>query len=300
MDKEPEYSVSTRLTMDEYEVKRVEFHLEIYGHPRKKAEKLENREFVANILTSGNRVSDFNVSSSPIFLNENSLELTFDISTVYNAAKEDCLVDIDFIVRIQRMNGRTAKSLMRKNVKAYVLVYESIESCELLDFFHSEKRFRRSPSVHRSVPKMNLKSSQSIESCEFLDFFHSEERFRRSPSVHRSVPKVNLKSLPILAESKLCKVNEFPISFQDIGFEWIIFPEIQDIGICSGFCSINFADTGYRLLQTVSYSKTGSGQPVACHPTELGGFPIIYSDFSDKMPVIAQFSGMRVKQCGCR
>ncbi|GBN89592.1 hypothetical protein AVEN_183273-1 [Araneus ventricosus] len=264
MDKEPEYSVSTRLTMDEYEVKRVEFHLEIYGHPRKKAEKLENREFVANILTSGNRVSDFNVSSSPIFLNENSLELTIDISTVYNAAKEDFLVDIDFIVRIQRMNGRTAKSLMRKNVKAYVLVYESIESCELLDFFHSEKRFRRSPSVHRSVPK------------------------------------VNLKSLPTLAESKLCKVNEFPISFQDIGFEWIIFPEIQDIGICSGFCSINFAETGYRLLQTVSYSKTGSGQPVACHPTELGGFPIIYSDFSDHMPVIAQFSGMRVKQCGCR
>ncbi|KAF8782856.1 Bone morphogenetic protein 7 like protein [Argiope bruennichi] len=265
IDDETVHSAKARPAINHHDVRKVEFRLEFPRLSRKNIANLVKRRIVADIIPKGNKRDRFNVTALTVFVNENILELTFDVTTLYETSKVDFLDDINFNFRIVRLNGKTVKLLMRKNPKGFIILYESVETCNFMEFLHHDGRFGRSQVFHRM----------------------------------KNIPRNDLKSAPFLPDSRLCELNDFSISFMDIGLNWIIFPEVANIGICEGICSINSVKTGYRLLQNAFYYKANKGQPSSCRPSKFGSMTIIYIDYSDEMPVIAKFTGMIVKQCSC-
>ncbi|XP_055934747.1 growth/differentiation factor 5-like [Argiope bruennichi] len=265
MDKEMLPFITAKLSTYEYDANKVEVYLEFHGLSEKKTASLDNRKFIIDVQPFGNKEKSFNTTSSPASVIENAVELTFEITSLYNTSKEDHVLELNFTFNILRKNGRTAKSLMKNPLKAFLLVYETVESCSFLDFVNRERRFRRSITVNQV----------------------------------NSDAKVGLKPFTASADFALCKVTPFPVNFTEIGLDWIVYPEVQDIGSCRGICPMKSVVTGYGLIQTICFENTKRGQPPSCYPSEFGSMTIIYTDYLDNRPVIAKFSDMIVKKCKC-
>ncbi|GBM35601.1 hypothetical protein AVEN_263927-1, partial [Araneus ventricosus] len=173
IDTEFVHTVRTKLAADGYPLKKIELRIYIQGLSRRKAETMAKGKFIANVQPFGNLHYRRNLTFSPTLVKGKHLELTFDITSISNTSMNESNSKINFALRILRRNGKTVRSLMRNNSKAYAILYENVESCSFMDFVRRDDHFQRSPDVLRRL----------------------------------EVAKPSLKSLPVLPDGKLCRVK---------------------------------------------------------------------------------------------
>lgn len=262
------YSITTKLASDDQDMKKAELLLEFPDLPTRRAAKLRKQQkLTMSVLLSGNGETGLNLTgpTSAVFVNSNLLELTRDITEFYNRSKQNLLEEIDLSVKILRKGGKTLNSLMRRNAKAFVLVYQKVRSCNFVDFLHQDARYRRS-----------------------LDSTSVEKAPQTDKAIWTHSPK-----------SEHCFVKEMELDFQDLGLDWIFHPVSYNMGTCGGKCSFRNYHSGYEFLERIFNEKTKRGQSSSCQPVEFGSMAVIFSDHSDNRPVIAKFTEMVVTQCGC-
>ena len=98
---------------------------------------------------------------------------------------------------------------------------------------------------------------------------------------------------------KCCR-RELIVSFEEIGWDWVVSPSHVDIGECAGDCPNDFRSANWHsVLKSKLASSSGSEVAAAkCSPKSFGSISIVHYDQRGRL-VTTPYSDMSVNTCAC-
>ncbi|EFP04382.1 hypothetical protein GCK72_011869 [Caenorhabditis remanei] len=134
----------------------------------------------------------------------------------------------------------------------------------------------------------------------------------RDPRYGISKPSRTRRSAtPVCTEnnpSKGCCLYDMQISFEKVGWGWVVAPHRYDAFVCKGNCKLNshhyLNDYGHsKIMRSYSLKFLQHDEELnklgfCCHPTEYDYIKLIYVNRDGKV-TLANVNGMVARRCGC-
>ncbi|GBN90292.1 hypothetical protein AVEN_182688-1 [Araneus ventricosus] len=244
-----------------FPLKKAELRIEFYGISNKTA--MQNKTYFADIHPIDIALELSPIKSSSPYIDEDLVELTFDVTELYNATRKEGLDVLQFKLRLLRGNRRTAKALSRTTIKAFVIVYEKLKSCGFQDAFKRDVRAKRSRDIN--LEKDNVPERNSTVGLD-------------------------------INEEEHCHKKDAFVTFAEKGMDFVIHPSYYR----TSDCVLDLA-LSHTFMQTDLSKSKRKGGLVCCVPTDFESLTMVFEDISnDGRPVMSKFNDMAARRCGCQ
>ncbi|XP_055934428.1 uncharacterized protein LOC129963873 isoform X2 [Argiope bruennichi] len=256
------HRMTTQMAQGGFPLIKAELRIELYDISNKMA--MQNKTFFADIdpIDIKLDLSPIKSSSSP-YIDEDLVEMTFDVTKLYNASKNEGLDTLKFKIRLLRGNRRVVKALSRASIKAFIIIYEKLKSCGFQDAFQKDARAKRSRDIH-------LENENVQEGNSSLGLNTNEEEH--------------------------CHKRDSFVTFAEKGMNFVIYPSYYR----TSDCVLDLA-TPPSPIQTDLRKERRRGRFACCVPTDYDSLTMVFEDVKhDGRPVMSKFNDIAAKHCGCR